>query len=106
MIALIAGLSFLSLWFGMALVYSDRRHRRVMADRDAERDYQRQQAADTRADMQMWAQRVQAPEIAPHQHAAQTQAETPPTSQHVPWDDDNAYWAATIGVNPLEDGSE
>jgi hypothetical protein len=100
MISLIFGLSVASAWFFALLWWSDRRHTRVMADRQAERE-----------DRQMYAQRVQAPELAPYQHAQATTPDGPQPEQHVPFDDDEAFWAAQerqdalriapIGLNPL-----
>ena len=100
MIVLIFGLSVASLWFGMLLVYSDRRHTRLMVDKQADRAEKEAE----RRDRQMLLQRIQAPEQAANDFTAQTAPE-PQMPQTIPFDDDAAYWRMRHGLEDTLDGA-
>lgn len=94
MIVLIFALSVASLWLGLGLLWSDRRHARRMLDREAirlERDR-------VRKDQQILLNRIQAPEAAVSQSLAQDPPAEVPT---IHYDDDDSFWD-TVGINPLD----
>ena len=90
-IVFIAGLSALSFWFLVGLVFFDKWDKRRQEDRAAER-----------ADRQMMLSRIQDPAQAVAVHSVQTaRATMPEPAQRVEYDSDDSYWDA-LGVNPLD----
>lgn len=91
MFVYLGGLTTISFLFLVGLIFYDRHHQRVVADRAADR-----------ADRQMMLSRIQDPAQAVAVHSVQAaRSAMPEPAPRVEYDNDDSFWDS-IGVNPLD----